>query len=97
MAVARMLREDFLQQSAFDEVDRFSPLDKTYWMLKAIMAFYRLTRKALEARVPLERVIKSPVVADIARMKELHIEVTEREIKSLLDRVRFSFEEMGVR
>ena len=40
LEVARMLREDFLQQFAFDEVDAYCPPKKQYWMLKAILAFY---------------------------------------------------------
>jgi len=96
LAVARMLREDFLQQSAFHEIDRFCPIGKAHWMLKTCMDFYHYTRSALDAEIPLERVISLPVVNDIARMKELPVEGAEKEIQSIMDRVRFSFAEMGV-
>jgi len=96
LAVARMLREDFLQQSAFHEIDRFCPIGKAHWMLKTCMDFYHYTQTALEAEIPLERVTSLPVVNDIARMKELPVEEAEKEIQTIMDRVRFSFAEMGV-
>ena len=40
LEVARMLREDFLQQFAFDEVDAYCPPKKQYWMLKTILTFH---------------------------------------------------------
>ena len=96
LAVARMLREDFLQQSAFHEIDRFCPVGKAHWMLKTCMDFYHYTQAALEAEIPLERVTSLPVVNDIARMKELPVEKAGKEIQTIMDRVRFSFAEMGV-
>jgi len=96
LAVARMLREDFLQQSAFHEIDRFCPVGKAHWMLKTCMDFYHYTQSALGAEIPLERVTSLPVVSDIARMKELPVEKAEKEIQTIRDRVRFSFAEMGV-
>jgi V/A-type H+/Na+-transporting ATPase subunit A len=71
LAVARMLREDFLQQSAFDPVDRYCPLDKTYWMLRVILTFNRLATAALTAGHGLQAILNLPAAASIARMKEL--------------------------
>jgi len=96
LAVARMLREDFLQQSAFHEIDRFCPIAKAHWMLKTCMDFYHYTQSAMEAEIPLERVTSLLVVNDIARMKEFPVETAEKEIQTIMDRVRFSFAEIGV-
>ena len=96
LAVARMLREDFLQQSAYHEVDRFCTLEKGYWMLKAIMDFYTRTQSALEKKASLAQITGLPVVTDIARMKELEVKDAEKAIKTIMDRVRFSFAELGV-
>lgn len=96
LAIARMLREDFLQQSAYRGVDRYCPIRKAYWMLKAIMDFYHRTQAALEAKIPLERVTGLPVVSDIARMKEYPLDEAEKEIRAIMDRVQFSFAELGV-
>ena len=96
LTVARMLREDFLQQSAYHQVDRFCTLEKTYWMLKAIMDFYFRTQSALEKQVSLIQITSLPVLSDIARMKELEVKSAEISIKVIMDRVRFSFAELGV-
>ncbi len=96
LAVARMMREDFLHQSAYHEVDRFCPIGKAYWMLKAIMDFYNRIQVALEANIPLEQITSLPVVTDIARMKELPVDGAEEAIKTIIDRVHFSFAELGV-
>ena len=96
LASARMLREDLLQQSAYYGVDRYCPISKAYWMLKAIMDFHHRTQSALQSGVPLQKVSALPVVAEIARMKELPVDEAETNIKMVMDRVRFSFAEWGV-
>jgi V/A-type H+-transporting ATPase subunit A len=96
LAVARMLREDFLHQSAYHQVDRFCPLDKVYWMLKAILAFHRQTEAAMEAGVELERITGLPVVAEIARMKEIETDQAVEQIQALMARACSNFSELGV-
>jgi V/A-type H+-transporting ATPase subunit A len=96
LASARMLREDLLQQSAYYGVDRYCPISKAYWMLKAIMDFHHRTQSALQSGVPLQKVSALPVVTEIARMKELPVDEAETIIKMVMDRVRFSFAEWGV-
>jgi V/A-type H+-transporting ATPase subunit A len=91
LAVARMLREDFLQQSAYHEIDRFCPLPKAYWMLRAILEFHRRAVAALEAGSTLERITALPAVAEIARMKELPAAEAEEKLKGLLGRIESEF------
>ncbi len=66
----RMLREDFLQQSAFDDVDAFCPLDKQYQMLRIIRLAYETARRVVEAGTDPERLASLSVLADIARMRD---------------------------
>lgn len=96
LAVARMLREDFLQQSAYHEVDRYCPLDKAYWMLKTVMDFHRRTQAGVQAGVRLEQILSLPEVGEIARMKEIRPEVAPAEIEQLMQRVRAGFSSLGV-
>jgi V/A-type H+-transporting ATPase subunit A len=96
LAMARILREDFLHQSAYHEIDRYCPVKKAYWMLKAITYFYHLTLAALEQGVSLDQITGLPVAAEIARMKEFPVESAEVSIKDVLKRVRLSFVELGV-
>jgi V/A-type H+-transporting ATPase subunit A len=71
LEVTRMIREDFLQQSAYHEIDSFCPLDKQYWMLKVILNFYERTSEAMNKGVALTKILKLPLKAEIGRMKEL--------------------------
>jgi V/A-type H+-transporting ATPase subunit A len=96
LAIARMLREDFLQQSSSHEVDRFCSIEKAYWMLKVILEIHHRTQAALATEVPLEKVTGLPIIAEIARLKELHIDRAEEAIIALMDSVQFSFAELGV-
>jgi V/A-type H+-transporting ATPase subunit A len=87
LAVARLLREDFLQQSAYHEIDRFCPLPKAYWMLRVIMEFHRQTAAAQAAHITLDRIVALPVVADIARMKELPVEGCVEKLQAVIARI----------
>jgi V/A-type H+-transporting ATPase subunit A len=71
LEVTRMVREDFLQQSAYHEIDSFCPLEKQYWMLKVILRFYERIGEAMEKGVALNKLLKLPLKAEIGRMKEL--------------------------
>ena len=69
LEIARMLREDFLQQFAFDEVDAYCPPDKQYWILKTILAFNDAATNALNRGVALREILDMPIRDDIATLK----------------------------
>lgn len=97
LAVARVLREDFLQQSAFHEVDRYCPIDKAYWMLKTFMTFHGRTMMAIDAGVSLERISALSVVEELGRLKETPVEQAVERARTVLEKVHASFDELGVR
>ena len=70
LEATRMLREDFLQQSAYSDTDSFCPLDKQYYMLKAILTFYDAAAAAINRGVSLKKIMELPLKAEIGRMKE---------------------------
>ncbi len=70
LEVTRMIREDFLQQSAYHEIDSFCPLEKQYWMLRVILNFYDRTSEAMNRGVALNKILKLPFKPEIGRMKE---------------------------
>jgi V/A-type H+/Na+-transporting ATPase subunit A len=96
LALARMLREDFLQQSAYHDVDRFCPVEKDYWMLKTVMDFHQRTQAALKAGVHLEQVEALPVMVEIARMKEIPPEGSKEALQAIMQRVAAGFVGFGV-
>ena len=69
LEVAKSIREDYLQQNAFHEVDTYSSLDKQHKMLKLVLAFYDEAQKALAAGVYFSKVLKMEVRDKIARAK----------------------------
>ena len=88
-----MIREDFLQQSAYHEIDSFCPLEKQYWMLKVILTFYDRTSEAMGKGISLNKIMKLPLKAEIGRMKE-RAEVES--IKSIIDEINKSVAALGV-
>jgi len=69
LETARSIREDFLHQSAFDERDAYTTLQKQYRMLKVILAFHKLASKSIEKEKPLDDILKFPVREDIAHIR----------------------------
>jgi len=49
LEIAKIIKEDFLQQNGFSEEDKFCPFYKTSWMLKNMILFYTLGIKAIES------------------------------------------------
>ncbi len=81
MEVARSIREDYLQQNAFDEVDTYTSLAKQYQMLKLVLAYGRRGAEALDAGAELSAVLSLPVRDRIARMKY----IPEKQIDQLAE------------
>jgi V/A-type H+-transporting ATPase subunit A len=67
--VAKMIREDFLQQSAFDDVDTYSSITKQYLMLKTILEFGERESEAIKAGAQANQVSVLEVKNKISRMK----------------------------
>jgi V/A-type H+-transporting ATPase subunit A len=96
LVITRMLREDFTQQSAYHPIDRFCPMNKTYWMLKAVLEFHRYTQTALAKGISLDKIVALPVISEIAHMKELLPDKAEIEIRTTMGHVCLSFAVWGV-
>ena len=94
MEVAKSIREDFLHQNAFHEVDTYASLEKQYKMLKLLFDFYRLSNDALKKDAEYSDIVNLPVREKIGRAKyipeseisqldEIDNEINE-ELKSLM-------------
>src|SRR5512136_265120 len=69
MQAAKMIREDFLHQNAFDDRDTYTSLQKQHRLLNTILRYYEDARKALKEGVPLDTLLKIEVLEDVARAK----------------------------
>ncbi len=72
--IARIIREDFLQQSAFDEVDTYCSINKQFLMLSAILSLGRKQAAAVESGVTMTQLQDVRVRTKISRMKEIRDE-----------------------
>jgi len=70
LQTAKSIREDFLQQNAFDDIDTYTSLRKQYLILKAIITFHNEVKRALEQEgVELKNILESDSRNKIARAK----------------------------
>jgi len=79
METARSLREDFLQQFAFHDIDTYTSIKKQYLMLKTVLSYYDVCLEALKEEISLDSLISLSVREDIAKMKYVPEEDIEKE------------------
>ncbi len=99
LEATKSIREDYLQQNAFHEIDTFCSLQKQNKMLKLILKFYDLGVKAIEKGVYLKSIEKMPVREKIARSKyieEAHLEQIDEIAQQLETDMNKLIEEGGI-
>ncbi len=69
LEASRMVREDFLHQNAFDDIDTYTSMQKQSLMLEIIVEYYHKASEALAVGVDLDRILGMPVREDISRAK----------------------------
>ena len=69
METAKIIREDYLHQNAFDEIDTYTSMKKQFLMLKLIYEFNSRAKEAVEAFAPLEEILASSCKDKIGRAK----------------------------
>jgi len=95
LEVARMIREDYLQQHAFHKMDTYCPLDKQNRMLHIIMNFCDLANQSLDKGIAIEAVTGLAVKDEIANMKYLDNETFADESDKLAERMKEQFNSLG--
>ncbi len=81
LAVAKSIREDYLHQNAFHEVDTYTSLEKQYTMLKVILHLYKKGLEAVEAGIEPADIFKIDAMEAIARAKY----IPEAEMSKIAD------------
>jgi len=87
LETARSLREDFLHQNAFDDVDTYSSLGKQASMLRLILLAHDSSLKRLEAGEPMEGLLDDPVRSRIARAKYVPEEESEETYQEIAEEI----------
>ena len=89
MEAARSIREDFLHQNSFHEIDTYTPLRKQYLMMKLVLAFYEKSVDALNKGADMNALIAMPVREKIGRYKyttDVDIESEYKNVEEELDK-----------
>ena len=83
MEAARSIREDFLHQNSFHEVDTYTSLKKQYIMMKLVNAFYDRAVEALSQGASLQKLISMPVREQIGRFKYVKEDALDAEYEKV--------------
>ena len=85
MEAARSIREDFLHQNSFHEVDTYTPLRKQYLMMKLVLAFYEQSLEALNKGASMKELLSMDVREKIGRYKYTTVENIETEYEKIMN------------
>lgn len=83
LEAARSIREDFLHQNSFHDVDTYTSLEKQYLMMKLVLSYFEVCEKALKAGADAETLSGLKVREQIGRFKY----VSEDQVKDTFKRI----------
>lgn len=95
LLTGRILREDFLQQSAFDPVDANCPLHKQHQMLRVVHALHDELARAVEAGTDFDALAALPVIQSLAHMRRWPLATARASAQQLVDALRDAMRSAG--
>ena len=87
LTTTKSIKEDFLQQNAYDNIDTYTSLNKMFWMLKNILEFYKTSILLLEKGMLFKEIIDLPIRKEIAQMKFIP-ETNIIKLKEILNQIQ---------
>jgi V/A-type H+-transporting ATPase subunit A len=97
LEVARMIKEDFLMQHAYNPADTYCDKNKIYQMIKLILDYYRIMQKAVDENIPLQKVLDLPVKIEIDRMRLTPAERFNSFAQNIDEEINQQFKKIGGR
>ncbi len=94
LEVARIIREGFLQQNAFHEIDAYCSLKKQYGILKSMVKFYELALKAVESGITLSSIIALESEDKLTKAMFIPESNFEKEIKNIDEQMTIEFQSL---
>lgn len=85
LEAARSIREDFLHQDSFHEVDTYTDLEKQYDMMELVLSYYDIAGEALSKGISIEKLVNLPVRERIGRFKYIPLEGIKEEFKDIIE------------
>ncbi|MFC1502603.1 V-type ATP synthase subunit A, partial [bacterium] len=93
--VCTVFKNTFLQQSAFDEIDRYSTVQKQVKMLKIIVTYFRMGQEAIKKGATLIKLKRMKIVHEIVRMKFTISNEEVDKLDSLQERLEREMKRLG--
>lgn len=88
LEAARSIREDYLHQDAFHEVDTYTSLTKQSIMMRLVLDYYDITTKAVSEGATLQKLIDIPVRERIGRIKYVTEDMVKSEYEKIIDELK---------
>ena len=92
LETGRLLREDFLQQSAFDELDAYSALGKQHEMLRVVHAAHEAMEAVVGRGIPIDALTTAAALREVARMRSWPEDEAAARADGLIERIRTELE-----
>jgi V/A-type H+-transporting ATPase subunit A len=94
LEVARSIREDFLHQDAFHEVDTYTDLDKQFMMMELILGYYDISTENLNKNISIDALIEIPVRERIGRFKYVANNMLKQEFDDIILNIHRQIDEL---
>ena len=94
LEAARSIREDFLHQDAFHEVDTYTDLDKQFLMMQLLLQYYDLSLEALSKGVHIDSLVKLAVRESIGRFKYVSKDKSDAEFENILQKLQIEVDNL---
>jgi len=94
LEVARLIREGFLQQNAYHDVDSYCSSQKQFEMLKIILKYSEFANNALETGAAIESIINVPVRARLTKMGFIPEKEFKKELQSITSEMEGDFKKI---
>jgi V/A-type H+-transporting ATPase subunit A len=94
LEAARSIREDYLHQDAFHEVDTYTDLNKQYLMMELVLHYYDASLEALGKGVPIDSLVKLGVRESIGRFKYVAMDKINSEYDSILHNLQVEIDQL---
>ncbi len=95
LEAARSIREDFLHQDAFHEVDTYTDLQKQYLMMELVLNYYDVSLEYLGKGVAIDSIVKLPVRERIGRFKYVPKEKIKEEFDTIIKNIAKEIDDLA--
>jgi len=97
LEIARMIKEDFLMQHAYNPADTYCDKEKIHLMIKLILDYHKIMQKAVDANIPLQKVLELPVKTEIDRMRLIPADKFASFTQNIEQEINQQFKNIGAR